>query len=76
MLNCMQFAGRSFLCVNLVPQGPSYATVPDIHKQCPVVGAEAGATLVEGSNYIQQSFRYSPENKWKYESLPLQQFTC
>ena len=67
----MQFAGRSFLCASLVPEGPSYTTVSNIYKQCPVVGAEAGAILVEGTNYIQQSFDYSPDNKWKYESLYL-----
>lgn len=32
MLNCMQFAGHSFLCVNLVPQGPRYATVLIFHR--------------------------------------------
>ncbi|KAK7981413.1 hypothetical protein PG988_003651 [Apiospora saccharicola] len=61
-----EFSGRQFPCAaNMVPQGPGYDDLAPASRICSVVGARAGESTVSGDAYIQMSFGYRNENKWR-----------
>ncbi|KAK8059169.1 ABC transporter [Apiospora saccharicola] len=61
-----EFSGRQFPCAaNMVPQGPGYDDLAPASRICSVVGARAGENTVSGDAYIQMSFGYHNENKWR-----------
>ncbi|KAK8127265.1 ABC transporter [Apiospora sp. TS-2023a] len=61
-----EFSGRQFPCAtNMVPQGPGYDDLAPASRICSVVGARAGESTVSGDAYIQLSFGYRNENKWR-----------
>ena len=65
LFDSTQFAERGFSCVNPIPQGPQYLTVPNEYRQCPVAGAGVGSMVVNGTKYLQQNFSYNVANKWR-----------
>lgn len=60
-----EFHGRAFPCVSMVPQGPGYEGLGAASRICSVVGARAGEATVSGDDYIELSFGYRNENKWR-----------
>ncbi|KAK9463806.1 ABC-2 type transporter-domain-containing protein [Lipomyces oligophaga] len=63
MLN--EFRHRKFSCASFVPSGPGYEDVPDSAKICSVVGAVLGQDYVEGSDYLNLSFKYTNGHMWR-----------
>ncbi|KAK7967909.1 uncharacterized protein PG986_002186 [Apiospora aurea] len=60
-----EFHGRQFPCTTMVPQGPGYGGLAAASRICSVVGARAGEATVRGEAYIESSFGYLNENKWR-----------
>ncbi|PGH10327.1 hypothetical protein GX51_00084 [Blastomyces parvus] len=60
-----EFHNRDFPCASLVPRGPGYEDLPSISRICSVVGSEAGSSFVSGDSYINTSFSYSNDHKWR-----------
>lgn len=62
-----EFHNREFKCQKemFVPAGPGYMNTPLAHKICSVVGAEAGSGIVQGDDYLHQSFQYYNTHKWR-----------
>ncbi|KAJ5382386.1 hypothetical protein N7517_000297 [Penicillium concentricum] len=60
-----EFHDREFPCVNMVPSGQGYTTLPSVSQICSVVGSEAGSSFVNGDNYISMSFDYWNVHKWR-----------
>lgn len=63
-----EFSGRTFACATFVPSGPGYG-VSGANRICSTVGASAGALVVEGDVYLNQSFQYYRSNLWRYAIL-------
>ncbi|GKT42713.1 ZEB2-regulated ABC transporter 1 [Colletotrichum spaethianum] len=67
-----EFHGRQFRCAGLVPSGNGYDDLPIAGRTCAVVGAVPGSDMVDGDQYIEQSFSYFNANKWRLvQSEPL-----
>ncbi|KXH27782.1 ABC-2 type transporter [Colletotrichum nymphaeae SA-01] len=60
-----EFHGRQFLCAGLVPSGPGYDDLSISGRTCAVVGAVPGSDMIDGDRYIEQSFGYFNDNKWR-----------
>lgn len=60
-----EFHGRQFRCANLVPSGASYDDLPLNSRTCAVVGAVPGSDMVDGDRYIERSFGYFNDHKWR-----------
>ncbi|KAK8079218.1 hypothetical protein PG994_003025 [Apiospora phragmitis] len=60
-----EFHGRRFPCTTMVPQGPGYEGLAAASQICSVVGARAGEASVGGDAYIEFTFGYLNENKWR-----------
>lgn len=48
---------------SLIPSGPTYNNIQN--QVCTLAGSTAGSDIVEGTNYIEQGFRYSPDDLWR-----------
>ncbi|KRZ98223.1 uncharacterized protein AC631_06017, partial [Debaryomyces fabryi] len=59
-----EFHGRNFDCAQFVPSGPGYPTSGD-SIVCSVVGASTGSNIVNGDDYINQSFEYYFSHRWR-----------
>lgn len=59
-----EFHGREFECSQYIPSGGDYPTLGD-GIICSVVGADAGAKVVQGAEYLRISYRYENANKWR-----------
>jgi hypothetical protein len=60
-----EFHGRNFTCSNFVPSGPGYGGVGAFNKVCTATGSKAGSSVVSGDDYINTSFAYYHEHKWR-----------
>ncbi|MCJ1402759.1 hypothetical protein MMC11_005980 [Xylographa trunciseda] len=60
-----EFSGRTFNCAVFVPSGPGYDTVGSFNRICSTTGSIAGASVVDGDAYINTSFLYYADNKWR-----------
>ncbi|KAL9122093.1 MAG: hypothetical protein Q9187_001353 [Circinaria calcarea] len=60
-----EFHNRQFPCVKFVPDGPEYGNVRSREKACTVLGAQAGASTVDGDKYLAIAFEYYPSNLWR-----------
>ncbi|KAJ0305564.1 hypothetical protein COL516b_005260 [Colletotrichum fioriniae] len=60
-----EFHDRQFLCAGLVPSGPGYDGLSISGRTCAVVGAVPGSDMIDGDRYIEQSFGYFNDNKWR-----------
>ena len=60
-----EFHNRDFPCSVIVPSGPNYSSAAPDQKVCTTVGSVAGATLVNGDNYINTSFSYYRSHLWR-----------
>ena len=63
-----EFSGRTFPCAQYIPQGPPgspYADVPPASRICAQVGGVAGQSFIDGDRYIELSFNYFAQNKWR-----------
>ncbi|GME73197.1 unnamed protein product [Ambrosiozyma monospora] len=57
-----EFAGRNFECSVFVP---AYDSVPMANKVCSAVSAKPGDTVIKGTDYIYESFRYKASHNWR-----------
>lgn len=53
-----EFSGRQFPCKVLIPDGDGYENVDIASRICSVVGALPGSLLVDGDEYLANSFQY------------------
>ncbi|KAK7035399.1 Multidrug resistance protein [Paramarasmius palmivorus] len=60
-----EFDGREFPCTSFVPSGASYENVTGFQRVCLTTGAEAGSSVVNGSNYLAASFEYYGSHLWR-----------
>lgn len=60
-----EFHGREFACSSIVPRGRGYERLPARSRICAVVGAKPGSTVVNGDRYINLSFDYWNDHKWR-----------
>jgi len=62
-----EFHGRTFPCApqQFVPAGPGYENVAPENRICSTVGATAGSSVVEGTRYLSESFRYYKSHLWR-----------
>ena len=60
-----EFAGREFECSQYVPAGPGYDNVAPAQHICTPVGSKLGSAVVQGTDYLEQSFSYDPVHKWR-----------
>lgn len=60
-----EFADRQFPCSTFLPQGPGYSNVGFGERQCTVLGAEQGSSMVNGTIYIAKTFHYNREHMWR-----------
>ena len=65
-----EFDGREWPCsqAGFVPQGPGYeaAGPGSTERVCFVTGARKGRDVVDGADYLRESFEYSKENMWRW----------
>ena len=62
-----EFQDRLFKCApaNFVPTLGPYLDVPLANKVCSVVGSTAGSDKVQGTAFLEQSYRYYPNHEWR-----------
>ncbi|CUM65810.1 uncharacterized protein PRCAT00003458001 [Priceomyces carsonii] len=60
-----EFHNREFECSEFVPSGPGYTGVSSLRHVCSAVGSKAGSSVVNGTDYIAQSFEYYNSHKWR-----------
>jgi ABC-type multidrug transport system permease subunit/ABC-type multidrug transport system ATPase subunit len=60
-----EFDGRHFTCSVIIPSGGMYDAVSMQNKICSTVGAEPGSAIVQGTQYLEQSFDYSRAHLWR-----------
>ncbi|TLS31584.1 hypothetical protein PpBr36_03908 [Pyricularia pennisetigena] len=63
MLN--EFLGREFECTTFIPSGGPYNNVPSTSRVCTSVGSVPGQPFVTGAAYLQSSYNYLGEHKWR-----------
>ncbi|KAL0059529.1 Multidrug resistance protein [Marasmius tenuissimus] len=62
-----EFDGREWPCSQggFVPQGPGYENATGSERVCFVTGARKGRDVVDGADYLRESFEYERENMWR-----------
>lgn len=60
-----EYRNREFSCSVFVPAGPGYENVSGLERICTVVGSRAGLDIVQGTDYIVDSFKYFPSHMWR-----------
>lgn len=62
-----EFNDRPFKCPpsGMVPYSMQYTDMPLENKVCSTVGAVAGSDIVQGTDYLDQSFQYYASHKWR-----------
>jgi len=60
-----EFGNRRFPCGNYIPSGPGYGNASPLEKVCSTPGATLGADFVEGTAYLETSFRYKTSHLWR-----------
>ena len=61
-----QFRDRNFPCSSILPTGPGYSNQTGMDgKICPIVGAEAGQSNVQGSAYLLLKYGYESSHLWR-----------
>jgi ATP-binding cassette, subfamily G (WHITE), member 2, PDR len=60
-----EFAERLFTCSVIVPSGGNYNSISMSYRSCAVTGAAQGATEVQGSDYLSESFNYTKSHEWR-----------
>ncbi|KAL2838015.1 ABC-2 type transporter-domain-containing protein [Aspergillus pseudoustus] len=62
-----EFEGRTFPCSDneWIPRGDGYFNVDRANQVCAVVSATPGNEWINGTTYLRESFRYTPNHKWR-----------
>ncbi|GAA5899638.1 hypothetical protein JCM6882_001172 [Rhodosporidiobolus microsporus] len=60
-----EFHGRTYTCSQAVPSGPGYPDVSSGDAICGTAGAIVGTSLVDGTQYINQTYQYYAAHKWR-----------
>lgn len=62
-----EFSGRKYTCTQYVPSEliPEYANVSATSHICSAVGAVTGQDFILGDDYINSSFEYFADHKWR-----------
>ncbi|KAF5667190.1 atpase [Fusarium heterosporum] len=58
-----EFVGQEFPCTDFVPHGPGYENFSD--AVCNVAGSVPGQSFVRGEDYLQASFAFNSNHKWR-----------
>ena len=59
------FHGRVFGCSDFVPGGDGYGGVGGLERSCRSTGNVPGSAFVDGDRYINESYAYYAEHKWR-----------
>lgn len=60
-----EFHDRYFECASFVPSGPAYSSISGTERVCSTIGADAGSSVVSGTQYLILSFEYYNDHKWR-----------
>lgn len=60
-----EFNGRQFQCIDFIPSGPGYENVSIEQQACAVEGSVLGLDFVSGTAYVETSFNYQWNNRWR-----------
>ena len=60
-----EFHGREFGCSDFVPSGDGYGGVGGLERSCRSTGNVPGSAFVDGDRYINESFAYYAQHKWR-----------
>jgi len=60
-----EFHNRNFTCAGFVPSGGNYGSYGLNNKICSTKGARAASNVVQGDDYLHDSFQYSNSHKWR-----------
>lgn len=60
-----EFSGRPFECAQYVPSGGAYDNVSLQQKVCNTVGLRPGSTIVQGTDYLADQYKYYNSHKWR-----------
>ncbi|KAK6455693.1 multidrug resistance protein [Scheffersomyces xylosifermentans] len=68
-----EFHDREFTCSTFIPSGPGYLVdqIPNDSRVCSTVGATAGSNIVNGTDYIRESYQYFHSHKWRNFGITL-----
>ncbi|KAI5956616.1 hypothetical protein KGF54_001091 [Candida jiufengensis] len=56
---------REFECTSFIPSGPNFKQFSIANKVCQAVGARPGRSFVNGTDYLQEAYRYTNGHKWR-----------
>jgi ATP-binding cassette subfamily G (WHITE) protein 2 (PDR) len=62
-----EFHNRDFPCSVFIPSGSGYENAIGLERTCSTTGSVAGSSFVNGDDYINQSFKYYAQHKWRCE---------
>jgi ATP-binding cassette subfamily G (WHITE) protein 2 (PDR) len=60
-----EFNNRDFECSSFVPSGGAYDSISLDNRVCSAVGSVPGNTIVNGTDYLAQAYRYYNSHKWR-----------
>ncbi|KAK6345067.1 hypothetical protein TWF718_007006 [Orbilia javanica] len=60
-----EFHGQDYLCSTYIPSGPAYDGVNPEQKTCASKGSFPGLDVVSGTAYIQTTFGFQENHKWR-----------
>ncbi|WWC87080.1 uncharacterized protein L201_001966 [Kwoniella dendrophila CBS 6074] len=60
-----EFHDREYECSAIVPSGPGYEGVTGTEHICSTIGSKPGSLVVNGDDYINQSYQYYHAHKWR-----------
>jgi ATP-binding cassette, subfamily G (WHITE), member 2, PDR len=65
-----EFYGRDFPCSQFVPSDlggalPQYSNLSGTQRVCSVSGASPGQTVVSGTQYLAETYRYVKSHEWR-----------
>ncbi|KAK6871844.1 Pleiotropic ABC efflux transporter of multiple drugs CDR1, partial [Candida tropicalis] len=60
-----EFHDREFECSTYIPSGGAYESIPRENRACSAVGSTPGSSIVNGTDYLAQAYRYYNSHKWR-----------
>lgn len=60
-----EFHDHKFECSEYIPRGPGYQSISGTERVCSSIGAKPGENFVDGELYINASYDYYHDHKWR-----------
>lgn len=60
-----EFHDREFECSTYIPSGGAYESISRENRACSAVGSTPGSSIVNGTDYLAQAYRYYNSHKWR-----------